>query len=358
MAALTPDDIMRIQYEHMQQRREYQNRRNFYAPSLSGEFTMEDTPFLQNEGLLVEQQKKKTSQFIPGMSITEFVEKEIERETEVERLKWLHTFKNCVLPKEVKETIEEAMAIVLMSNKFDEWGINDFFEKGLTNSILIYGPPGTGKTMIAESFAAVLNKNLLKITSAVIQSQIPGQAERNIQENFKKAKENNAVLMFDECDSLLYNRNAVGMIMAAEINCLLTEIERFNGIVILTTNRLSRLDPALQRRIIAKVELGLPQEKERLQIWKNLIPPKMPIAEDIDFPLLSKVEISGGEIKNVILMAARKAIAQNSNIVKMSHFKFAIYSVYKAKKDFEEVQSKIVPHLGMGLHEEIQKEAS
>lgn len=290
-----------------------------------------------------EEERRKKYTYQPGMAMSEYVQRQMEI-AEGERLKWLKTFFNCVLPDDVRDIVYEALTTVLMSKKFEEWGVNESFEKGLTNSILLYGPPGTGKTMIAESFAAVLGKDLLKVTSADIQSQVPGEAERNIIKNFELAKKHDAVLMFDECDSLLYDRNAVGMIMASEINQLLTEIERFDGVCILTTNRLERLDPALQRRIIAKVELPLPNEAARLQIWQNLMPKKTPVGDDVDYSLLAKVELSGGEIKNVILTAIRKAVAQNAPKVTADHFVFACKAAMKAKKDFEDRRPTVVPH--------------
>ncbi|GAG29175.1 unnamed protein product, partial [marine sediment metagenome] len=152
---------------------------------------------------------------------------------------------------------------------------------------------------------------------------------------FQTASDENAVIMFDECDSLLYNREAVGMIMASEINCILGEIENFKGVVIMTTNRLGKLDPALQRRIIAKVELPLPEKEQRVQIWKNLLPTKMPIDDNVVLEDLAKEELSGGEIKNAILLAARKAIARNEDSVKAKHFVDAIRSILAAKREFE-----------------------
>lgn len=306
----------------------------------------------------VQKQLSEIKQFKPGQKISTFVSEQIKILEKYQshlgddgktRLKWLRTFNNCVLPEEVKEIIEEALTIVLLKNKFDEWGMTEHFEKGITNSILVYGPPGTGKTMVSESIAAVLDKNLLKVNAAAIQSQIPGQAERNITENFDKARKNNAVLMFDECDSLLYDRNSVGMIMASEINHLLTEIERFEGVCILTTNRLGRLDEALQRRIVAKIELGLPEKKERLQIWKNLIPKKMPIDKKIDFDFLSEFKLSGGDIKNAVLIAARKAIAKNAKKVTMDHFKQSLEFVYKSKQDFERSRPKALDHIPISV---------
>ena len=226
---------------------------------------------------------------------------------------------------------------------FEKWGLHEHFEKGITNSILIYGPPGTGKSMVSESIAAVLGKNLMMISAASIQSNIPGQSERNMTDSFAKARKEDAVVLFDECDSIFYNRDAVGAIMSAEINHFLTELERFDGVVLLTTNRLHKLDGALQRRIIAKIELGLPDEKTRVEIWKKLIPEKMP-TEKLDFKKLAKASLSGGDIKNVVILAARKGIAQNKKKVEMIDFEISCDSVLMAKRNFESVQSRVVPN--------------
>ncbi|HDZ27916.1 MAG TPA: AAA family ATPase [Candidatus Aminicenantes bacterium] len=312
----------------------------------------------EEKGILLLYNKKtkrttgKIVQYKPGLSIKEYVKNLLKMEKDKERIKWLRTFDNCVLPKSVRNTIDEALTIVLRSEMFDKWGINEHFEKGLTNSILIYGPPGTGKTMVSESIAAILGMNLMKLTNADIQSNIPGQTEKNMTDSFKKAKSEDALIMLDECDSMLYNRDAVGAIMSAEINHLLTEIENFSGIVILTTNRLHKLDKALQRRIIAKIELPFPDKPTRKEIWKKLIPRKMPVRK-LNFNELSDAMISGGEIKNAIILSARKAIAQNRNIVEMTDFRVSIVNIIKSKEDFESVQPNMVD---TGMYDKIKRQ--
>ncbi|KKK66843.1 hypothetical protein LCGC14_2960010, partial [marine sediment metagenome] len=139
----------------------------------------------EGKGMLLvsEKKTKKTGKIVkykPGLSIREYVRNLLKIEKDKERVKWLRTFDNCVLPKSVRNTIDEALTVVLRAEMFDKWGINDHFEKGLTNSILIYGPPGTGKTMVSESIAAILGMNLMKLTNAEIQSNIPGQTEKNM----------------------------------------------------------------------------------------------------------------------------------------------------------------------------------
>ena len=281
-------------------------------------------------------------EYTAGKDIVEHAKELLAVVTDKERKKMLKAFTQCVLPKEVKEGMEEALTTRLNSAKFVEWGINDNFEKGLTNSMLLHGISGTGKTMICEAMAAVLGKNLMVLGSGDIQSNIPGQTERNIKEAFSKAKSHNAVLLLDECDSVLSDRNAVGVIMGAEINALLTELERFDGEVFLTTNRLHRLDPALQRRIVSKIELGMPTQEAREQIWSNLIPDKMPIGKDVDIKKLSEPELTGGEIKNAILISARKAIAKNRDEVGLDLFTDAINGVLKAKDDYARTRPRRV----------------
>ena len=304
-----------------------------------GRFTIKiDT---EEQQKMKKQETKKVIEYKPGMSIKAYIEKLLKSESDKDRIKWLRTFNNCVLPKPVKEAVDESIIVVLQRKKFEEWGLYEHFEKGLTNSILIYGPPGTGKTMISESIAAVLGKNLMKITTANVQSNVPGETERNITDSFKKAKQQNCVIMFDECDGLLANRNDVGTILAAEINCLLTEIERFDGEVILTTSRLHSLDEALQRRIIAKVKLDLPDKESRELIWQKLIPDKMPV-ENLDFKKLSQFKLSGGEIKNCVFLSARKAIVNNETKVNMSTFLKVIEQVKDAKIDYEDSKPRFV----------------
>jgi SpoVK/Ycf46/Vps4 family AAA+-type ATPase len=296
---------------------------------------------------------EQMQEFKPGMKVSKFIEltlvqlrvriKRIKGDSGEElkelqsRIKQLETYTRCVLHPDVRRQVESAIIVVLRRSKFDEWGLTEQFEKGITNAILMHGPPGTGKTMMAESIASVLGRNLTTVSTGDLQSQIPGQMERNIKKAFEQAKGTDSCLLLDECDSLLVNRDHVGFIIGSEINALLTEIERFDGVVMLTTNRIHTLDPALQRRIVAKVEVLPPEREARAQIWANLIPKKMP-TEGVDYGKLADAKLSGGEIKNAILLAARYAIAENKDAVEMHDFERAVFDVVKSKQDFEDAK--------------------
>lgn len=236
-----------------------------------------------------------------------------------------------VLSDSKKEEIRAAMSQIENSKIiFEEWGFADVFEKGTAITLLFYGIPGTGKTLMAQAIADELGAELKIYGTADIQSSEPGGAERTIRKIFDEAKsffrsnKKQRVVLFDECDSLLYDRNKVGVILGAQINAMLTEIERHDGIIIFTTNRMGKLDPALERRIAAKIEFPFPDKAQREAIWKRMIPAKAPLGKDVDFDALAEYPLAGGNIKNAVLNAARKAAYLKSNLIMMKHFKDAI----------------------------------
>lgn len=214
---------------------------------------------------------------------------------------------------------------------FDEWGLGELLEYGKSMSLLFYGVPGTGKTWGAHCIAKALQKELLVISAANIQTSEPGGANRNIEQAFEQARVNGNVLFFDECDGLITDRAQVGIILASEINTLLTCLEKYEGVVIFATNRADTLDPAMARRISLMVEFPKPDEATRLQIWETLLPEKMPLAKDVDLKKLAKFEMTGGYIKNVILNAARYASADEAKEVTKVHFARAIKRVEDTK---------------------------
>jgi AAA+ superfamily predicted ATPase len=126
---------------------------------------------------------------------------------------------------------------------------------------------------------------------------------------FREASENRAVLFWDEADAMFFDRDsAYRNWEVREVNVLLQELERFDGVCILCTNRKVTLDPALERRVSIKVEFERPTRTMREQIWRKLVPHKLPLATDVDFQRLAAHDMTGGEIKNAVLNAARIAL--------------------------------------------------
>jgi SpoVK/Ycf46/Vps4 family AAA+-type ATPase len=161
-------------------------------------------------------------------------------------------------------------------------------------------------------------------------SKYIGDTEKNIAKVFSAARASHSMLLFDEADALFTKRvkveRSVDRFSNMEVNLLLQEIERFEGIVMLTTNLERDLDTAFQRRITFKIEFPFPGADHREKIWKKLIPPECPVDSGVDFGELAEAfELSGGHIKNVILRAAYSA-ASRGQAIGLSHFRVAAES--------------------------------
>ena len=247
------------------------------------------------------------------------------------------TLDSVIMSAEKKEEIRASISQMKNTSKiFEDWGFSEVFEKGTAVSLLFWGIPGTGKTLMAQAISDELACELKIYGTADIQSQEPGGAERMIRTIFNEAKKKDKkrIILFDECESLLMDRNEVGAILGAQVNALLTEIERFDGIVIFTTNRMGKLDPALERRLSAKIEFTFPDKNQRKDIWKRLLPKKAPLAKDVDLDRLADYPLAGGNIKNAVLNSARRASYEGAKEISMKHFQQAIEAEAKALQAF------------------------
>jgi AAA+ superfamily predicted ATPase len=208
----------------------------------------------------------------------------------------------------------------------DDWGFRQTLPYGRGATMIFSGPPGTGKTACAEGIAHRLEKPILSIDYSQIQNCFVGETEKNIVAVFREASESNAVLFWDEADAMFFDRDsAYRNWEVREVNVLLQELEHFEGVCILCTNRKLTLDPALERRISLKVEFERPTRPMRAQIWRKLVPQKLPLAADVDFERLALHNMTGGEIKNALLNAARIALVRApKGTVAMADFDQAI----------------------------------
>ncbi len=231
------------------------------------------------------------------------------------------------LPNETRESLGIALSHYRgLQTLMVKWGLGERIMYGRGMTMLFYGPPGTGKTATAEAVAHELKKPLMVADYSQIQNRYVGETEKQIVMVFNSARQNNAVLFWDEADAMFFDRNFVHNDWdIRNVNILLQEVERFEGVCILSTNRDFSLDKALERRISVKIPFPKPDYKVRIQIWKKIIPAKLPLSKDVNFINLGRADLSGGEIKNVILNAARLAFERSSQgPVTMNDFEKAI----------------------------------
>jgi len=227
----------------------------------------------------------------------------------------------------LKQEIKERILFLLDNSKKELWerfGINQKIKKSKGLTFLFYGPPGTGKSMLAEAIANYLKKKILIVEFPKIISGWLGETEKALARIFTEAKKNTLVICIDEADSLLYSRNfATQEHDIRFVNIMLSEVERFEGEMIFTTNMESLLDSALERRLTLKIKFELPDENMRAKIWKAHIPDKFTISKDVDFLAIARqFNFSGGYIKNAVLHALRKLIQENRTIITMEDLIF------------------------------------
>eukprot|EP00435_Cladocopium_sp_Y103_P041037 s1602_g11.t1 len=214
-----------------------------------------------------------------------------------------------VLPEETKILISKTVQSLSLFKKSKHMFKLDETISSSGLVMLFYGDSGTGKTMTANAIANLLGKKLLLINFPSLGGE---QAAGFIRMIFRESKINDAVLFFDECESIFESRDKSNQ---RDVNMLLTEIERHDGMIILATNRPFDLDEAMHRRITLAIEFQKPDHVLRRHIWTSLIPSTLPLSGDVDFAALAmRYELSGGFIKNAILTALSIACSRAQEI--------------------------------------------
>ncbi|MDR7665825.1 AAA family ATPase [Methanosarcina sp. Z-7115] len=264
------------------------------------------------------------------------------------RRKW----RDIVLAAAVKEQLEEICAFVRHKETvYSEWGFDKKLSLGKGLNILFAGPSGTGKTLAAEIIAGEVGLDLYKIDISGIVSKYIGETEKNLKKIFGEAEIGNAILFFDEADALFGKRSEVNdshdRYANIEVNYLLQQMEEHEGIIILASNYKKNLDDAFLRRLQFAVEFPIPDEASRKEIWIGMFPEKVRIGEDVDFNFLSKFKLTGGNIKNIVLLAAVLA-ADGSGVIGMKEILRAL------KREFQKM-GKICTPGDFGAYYELVK---
>ena len=236
----------------------------------------------------------------------------------VEAVEPRRSFDDVVLPATTLRALNHALALVRKHDLiFQQWGLAERHSSGLGLAFHFAGPPGTGKTICAEALAYALDKRLLVVRYAELESRWVGQTSKHVAAVFRSAARQDAVLFFDEADAIAGRRfTSISAAYEREanaiVNVLLHELESFPGVVIFATNLAANIDPAFERRIRTHILFEMPDVEERERIWAvQLHARKTPLAKDVDFRALAEAyPRSGGDIKNAVLKAAQIATVE------------------------------------------------
>ena len=227
------------------------------------------------------------------------------------------TFDDVILPPATRRALDEALAQVTQHELiFTRWGLGERHPTGLALAFNFAGPPGTGKTICAEALAHSLGRRLLLVRYAELESLWMGETPKNVAAIFRTARDESAVLFFDEADAIASRRSTSpesGFQREANtvVSVLLQELEWYNGVVIFATNLAANFDPAFERRIRTHVLFDMPGPAERERIWRVQLHPRTPLDGDVDFAdLARRYDVSGGDIRNAVLKAALAAAAR------------------------------------------------
>lgn len=249
-----------------------------------------------------------------------------------EYLKPVTTLEDVVLHPKTRETLNTLIKQVdkEVFKKLKEWGIKDK-RKGIDARIIFYGPPGTGKTMTAMSLAKTLKKPILSFDCSKILSMYVGESEKNVRRIFDDFKELSQkakvepILLLNEADQFLGSRSE-GLASSADKmhnqmqNIFLEQIEKFEGILIATTNLLGNIDKAFSRRFNHKIEFKKPGKRERLKLWQFMLPQNAEYEKGFDVNMLAIHELTGGQISLIVKNTAYKVAVREESLFAMQDF--------------------------------------
>lgn len=169
--------------------------------------------------------------------------------------------------------------------------------EGERQVVLLHGPPGTGKTDAAAAIASALERPLLDLDAARVRGKYYGEEERRMAETFELATHEGAVLRIDELDDWAMRRthsSDPSSTLHRSVTTMLRCLERYQGVAVLTTNRLQALDPAVFRRIDKSIALDLPDELTRMCLWARYLPESL--HQGPTLTILSALPLAGGDI--------------------------------------------------------------
>ena len=233
-----------------------------------------------------------------------------------QRIALRHSWQDLVLTPACLRGLQKLAAAIRHRDRvFTDWGLTG--GPGLT--ALFGGGPGTGKTMSAGVLAREAGLDLWRIDLSAVVSKYIGETEKHLDRIFAQARDGNAILFFDEADAIFGKRSEVkdahDRYANIEVAYLLQRLETYDGIVILASNLARNIDSAFSRRLHFVIDFPLPDADLREQLWRAALPPRGPLAPNLDLGFIARqFAFAGGDIRVAALDAAFAAAADDAAI--------------------------------------------
>ncbi|KIW17803.1 hypothetical protein PV08_04998 [Exophiala spinifera] len=281
-----------------------------------------------------------------------WVDLEVNRITEI---KWNETaFDSLVIDTGIKELIRALVTNLVAAEK----GTDLIGGKGNGLTMLLHGGPGTGKTFTAESVAEIAHKPLYRVTCGDI-GTTPKEIETYLENVLHLGNIWNCVVLLDEADIFLEERSLYDVQRNALVSTFLRVLEYFNGILILTSNRVGRFDEAFRSRIMLALHYKPLTHDQRRQVWRNFFRRLKDLEESkVNLEnLMRHVEdladhvLNGREIRNIITIGRQLAIYRNQvldfEILESVVDKTSLFDKYLLEVNEGQTGDAIARELGM-----------
>jgi SpoVK/Ycf46/Vps4 family AAA+-type ATPase len=244
----------------------------------------------------------------------------------IREVKWnKESFKHLVIEPDSKELVH-----ALITNQIARDQGTDIVEsKGNGLIILLHGGPGTGKTFTAESVAELAEKPLYRVSCGDIGTK-PVEVERYLESVQHLSKKWGCIVLLEEADVFLEQRSLTDLKRNALVSIFIHVLEYYEGILILTSNRVGTFDEAFKSRMQLSLHYENLDRSQRQKIWRNFLNRLMEMSNkalqpesdtaqkaepiDIDFDDIScyiselaDIEMNGRQIRNAITTARQLA---------------------------------------------------
>ncbi|GKT48320.1 putative AAA domain-containing protein [Colletotrichum spaethianum] len=266
-------------------------------------------------------------------------------------------FEHLVIEDDTKDLVQ-----ALITSRLESEQSTDLIQgKGNGLIILLHGGPGTGKTFTAESVAELAEKPLFRVTCGDIGTK-PEDVEKYLESALHLGKIWDCVVLLDEADVFLEQRTLTDLERNALVSVFLRVLEYYEGILILTSNRVGTFDEAFKSRIQLSLHYEALNKGQRRTIWKNFVDRlktlekesnnatalgqrkgkgKEPKGIDFDdiarhFGDLAEQEMNGRQIRNAITTARQLARFKDEHM-SYKHLQHVI----KVSKRFDKYLEKI-----------------